>query len=1524
MANDYFQPPDGSDDSGVQTAGGPPAFGLGDQASTTDGGPSPLPTTVQEPPVMGEQNPDPSGNPPKFIGANLSQIKDIKQLNLQDFNADQLGEFLLTVDHIFDPKLGLRHDQTAIFKTIRQGQKSFLIFDPKNPQPAQKNRDSYLFPSDLARFLIQTAEKTQLLVLAIEAPNPPTGLTQYQTQNWQYYVRQWGHTLEVKQESDDDVVDELSLLSSVSLSQQETLINLLNQAYSFIQGRQAEVKAGKTGDAEIVIKKPTSDAIIGGGKTSHGPGKPASEETGEAGAETQTQDTTPASETVKTADATVKRQLTKVVSYETAWVYNRLLFELFTKQGIDPDQVDPLLLSGLYRSASHELWKQTPSELARLFASPSARQVALQLVYEAIAQDPKLTSLIYFTYTQFKANQTLNLDVDLDDFEADVPVNFDQQLEDELLNAEDSPDKVFEVQLDELLRQVGGVSDNLSPDVNPLIINAKDQVEFLLRTFGVSPKDLVPDRVFKPDVAVEAVELTRALAVIDSLSIRQLWQTIFPQLDVKKIAGVDIERKRLEIDARFAPFKIKLQALIKSYLKVRASELSLENQTWQADQVPVPEEVAEEVVKEAEAQPKLPPHTLGQLNFISLSSNSRAQEEEDEINSKRSPRLSRRGGEKDAEEDTGGRQKRSGHGFDINHKKLAGYIAQYQRAWEFLPFYVKLVAYEKSGLLDTTPLPKSYTKEKLLELTAPQLDELIRQQGDFLVFHEAVFFRAPLEGVMAEARKLSRRNRDDKGVREDDIVSPQAQTAIREAEIARGDFVLAMAKEQEFEAERQARVQTYIKQLGAQRRAQILAVAKAQVVAQIQEQQATIQAHRVALMIYLAETGQQLAEIEAMEFEAQYQELVSQQQATDGAELGDLSINDIVSADAGLDASQGSQKLSLGERLRRKGAGSANARAQKMMAQVAQKKMGEEVALKMLSQAGWQGKAAAFAIKHRKKIATIWGGTIGGLTAFILGQIMKYGKVALNGAIAGGLGGGIGGAILGAKAGAFVGAFFGGIGAPIGAVIGGVVGGITGLAAGGALGAFGAVKIAQAGGISIGPPLKSAIQTVGQAINPSSPSVLPQTGSAIDPSATSSEMLGRTGGESTTQAGNTLSQTGATPAQAGSTSIQTGTTPAQVSAYNQALRASATNSLASSLAEAAAKAQAAGAWAVGSGIAVSSTLIMVGLMVMTSVYTMYVIFSAFLVPLPVGNSGDRNTSESKYLSLTKVASPTQLENSPSDTTITYTVTVKPKPGYIIEITELSDTFSYQSGAEVNSPPTRNPNLSPLTIGDIIFDPTVADPADYDPMISQIKITQYEVTLSGGTNTQVQNQLSITFNAYAANDPTAKVATETQTTMATVNIGDPQVNCWPVSGTITQLPWGSFSHSNSDAYDIAAPIGSDVRAPFAGTLLPANVNKTTYGPYPVYLRFDVNGQARTLLFGHLVSANVNSTNTAGISVSVGDMIGQVGNGGSSTGPHLHYALVGSSKIGSGLKLKDLIPVRDVNIAIGASIYTCLNR
>jgi len=1471
VANDYFQPPDGSDDVSVQTGDGKLPFGLGDQSIQITDQPS-----VANNQVVSNKKEEKTL---KYLGTNLSTINQVKQLDLQDFNPKALAEFLATVDQIFDQSDGLRPDQTAIFKTVELGQKSFSIFNPQNPQQAHENRGSYLFPSDFARFLIQVAEKTELLVLAVHAKNPPIGLAGYKAKNWQYYVRQWGRTIDVKQDSGQDAVDEISLLSSISLGQQNVLINLLKEAYDFVQGRQDETKVDESEEESEETPKQASDQgkVIGGGKT-----KGASETKEEAESEGEKEEV--AEENVpKSVTPEARRQFAKAVSYETAWVYNRLLLELFTSQGINADKVDPLLLSELYGAVSGELWKKNPSELARLFASPSARQRTLQEVYGVISQNPRIVSLIYQTRNKHKADQDLELDAGQAGLDNDAPPNFQKELEKELLETdEDSPDEIFEAQLDDLLKQIGGVSDNLSPDVNPIIINAKDQVEFLLRTFGVSPKDLVPEHILNPNLEIQSAKITRALAVVDSLSVRQLWLTIFPELDAKKMTSAELEKRRLQIDQRFAPFLDKLQSLIKSYLKVRATELSLEHQAWHANQVIAPKEVADQINQEAKDQPKLPPHTLSQYHALSLSSNPSLQDEEDEINSKRGSKFAAQG--QDEEEETKDRQKRSGHGFDIKNKQLAGFIAQYQRAWEFLPSYVKLVAYQKSGLLETLPLPRGFTKEKLLGLSAPQLDKLIHQQGDFLTFDEAVFFRAPLDGVMAEARKF---------IGQTQRSSTQAKEAIDEAIKARGDFVLAVAKQKKLEAERQQRIEAYIKQLSAQRRQEISAFVKAEIAGQIYAQQAALEAHQIALITSLAEIGQQISQAETAEFEAQYLELVDQLEAAEQAQIGDFSLNDVMAADASLDESSGQQKLSLRERLSGRLSSSANSRAQQMMAQAAQKKMGEEVALKMLAKAGWQGRAAAFAIKHRKKIAAIWGGAVGGLTSLIIGQIMKYGKIALNGAIVGGVGGAVGGAILGAQIGGAIGAFFGGIGAPIGAVIGGIVGGITGAVAGGAAGSFVAVKIAQSGGISVGPPIRSAIQTVGQVINPSSgPAYLPQTGSSLSSLGTSSELSGSLGGQPLAQAAPTYAQVAhAAPALSPASSAIVGV-------------------------------KAAGAWAAGSGIALSSTIITIGLIVMTSAYTMYIIFSAFLAPLPVGNSNSKNISQSKYLTLSKTASPTQLPNNSGDTTITYTITLKPRPGYIIEVTQLSDVFSYHSGAEVNSPPSQNPSQSPLSIEDIIADPAITDPQDYDPMISTLKTTQYQIVLSGGANTQVQNQLTVTFNVYSVKNPTDILTTETQTTMATVDIGDPMVNCWPVSGTITQLPWGSYSHTNSDAYDIAAPLGSDVRAPFAGTLLPANVSKTIYGPYPVYLRFNYGGQQRHLLFGHLMSTTVDMNNATGISVNSGDIIGKVGNGGKSTGPHLHYALIGSTKGGTGLKLRDLIPAEDVNITVGSSVYTCL--
>lgn len=104
--------------------------------------------------------------------------------------------------------------------------------------------------------------------------------------------------------------------------------------------------------------------------------------------------------------------------------------------------------------------------------------------------------------------------------------------------------------------------------------------------------------------------------------------------------------------------------------------------------------------------------------------------------------------------------------------------------------------------------------------------------------------------------------------------------------------------------------------------------------------------------------------------------------------------------------------------------------------------------------------------------------------------------------------------------------------------------------------------------------------------------------------------------------------------------------------------------------------------------------------------------------------------------------------------------------------------------------------------------------------------------------------------------------------------------WPVMGTITS-PFGAPRASGPhNGVDIAAPIGTPVRAPFAGTVL--DVYTHPRGGLSLILRME-NGM--TAGFAHLGTVAV----AEGDSVGKGVTLGTVGVTGVTTGPHLHFTL-----------------------------------
>jgi murein DD-endopeptidase MepM/ murein hydrolase activator NlpD len=109
--------------------------------------------------------------------------------------------------------------------------------------------------------------------------------------------------------------------------------------------------------------------------------------------------------------------------------------------------------------------------------------------------------------------------------------------------------------------------------------------------------------------------------------------------------------------------------------------------------------------------------------------------------------------------------------------------------------------------------------------------------------------------------------------------------------------------------------------------------------------------------------------------------------------------------------------------------------------------------------------------------------------------------------------------------------------------------------------------------------------------------------------------------------------------------------------------------------------------------------------------------------------------------------------------------------------------------------------------------------------------------------------------------------------------------WPVAGYITSPygyranPFGGARQFHS-GLDIGAPLGTPIKAAMAGRVSTVGYNKTL-GNYVVISH---HSGYRTL-YGHMSYVHIK----AGVYVSAGQRIGDVGTTGLSTGPHLHFTV-----------------------------------
>ncbi|MEP7167316.1 MAG: peptidoglycan DD-metalloendopeptidase family protein [Candidatus Woesebacteria bacterium] len=290
-----------------------------------------------------------------------------------------------------------------------------------------------------------------------------------------------------------------------------------------------------------------------------------------------------------------------------------------------------------------------------------------------------------------------------------------------------------------------------------------------------------------------------------------------------------------------------------------------------------------------------------------------------------------------------------------------------------------------------------------------------------------------------------------------------------------------------------------------------------------------------------------------------------------------------------------------------------------------------------------------------------------------------------------------------------------------------------------------------------------------------------------------------------------------------------------------------------------------------------------------------------IVPGAFLSSGDVIPQGPKYFSITKVATP---DVSEDPVNVLYTITIKPKDGYTVNINDVTDAITYTRKEGAPQAPQKNADQSKLD--------TLKGTVNSD----QEKKTEYTISFTGPgevilfDDTLVTNTLKVSYTAIKGGETVNDSFTVTEG----VVFGNPPVlACWPATGTIIQGPWGPYSHSNVDAIDIHGDLNSDIVSPFGGSVTFYTQDMTggggcVYGNHAI-----VNtNQGFQLLYGHMTEFEAPFQGGQTYQIQPGTKIGHMGF--TSCDPkfnvvgnqHLHYEYRPSASKGVSSKLEGILP------------------
>jgi len=243
--------------------------------------------------------------------------------------------------------------------------------------------------------------------------------------------------------------------------------------------------------------------------------------------------------------------------------------------------------------------------------------------------------------------------------------------------------------------------------------------------------------------------------------------------------------------------------------------------------------------------------------------------------------------------------------------------------------------------------------------------------------------------------------------------------------------------------------------------------------------------------------------------------------------------------------------------------------------------------------------------------------------------------------------------------------------------------------------------------------------------------------------------------------------------------------------------------------------------------------------------------------------------------------------------VEYTVIITPKSNYTIQILDATDTLKVNHSTKAweekgKTPPTIPERVKNLADFPELYDEMVLEPGD------SVTLSYSETLDEKYNDASVTNKFEL--KVFAKDPTTGQEGTDNAITGEIIYIGDYSQGegCWPVSGTITQLPFNKgldSTHSIWDAFDISNAEGTSIYTPFSGKACPGTRDPKTYGIH-VILQSDKG----TFQFSHMHATN--GIDNGCKDVVAGDVIGYMGDTGMG-GVHLDWAKYGQSGPPSGL-------------------------